>query len=106
MNAASLLCASLLCVTQPGPPPDRWFAEDKARHFFTSFAATSMAGGGARVLGIGRDNALLIGIGFGAAAGVGKEVHDARSGGRFSIPDLVWDVVGMGAAFLLLDATR
>jgi hypothetical protein len=33
---------------------------------------------------------------------VGKEIIDRRAGGQVSVPDLVWDAAGAGAASLLL----
>jgi uncharacterized protein YfiM (DUF2279 family) len=37
-----------------------------------------------------------------AAVGVGKEIHDARTGGDASVRDLVWDAAGAGAVTVLL----
>src|SRR5690625_7041301 len=39
--------------------PDRWFAEDKAQHFFLSFALTNAGYGGARLVGISHRPALV-----------------------------------------------
>jgi uncharacterized protein YfiM (DUF2279 family) len=37
--------------------------------------------------------------------GVGKEVHDRRTKGEFSVRDLAWDAAGAGSASLLLVRT-
>ncbi|HEX7050560.1 MAG TPA: hypothetical protein VF188_10190 [Longimicrobiales bacterium] len=88
------------------PEPDRWFAEDKLKHFFMSFAATNLAYGAARTAGLGKGAAVLAaGLGAGAA-GVGKELYDREHGGPFSHRDLVWDGLGIGAGLVLAVHTR
>ena len=47
-----LLCLCLSLSVSPQEPVDRWFAEDKAKHFLTSFAATTISAGAARMLGV------------------------------------------------------
>ncbi len=85
---------------------DAWFAEDKLRHFFMSFAATSFAYGAARTAGLGHGPAELAAGASAAAAGVWKEFHDRRRGGPFSYRDLAWDAVGIAAALILAVQTR
>jgi hypothetical protein len=41
-----------------------------------------------------------------AAVSIGKEVHDARSGGDASVKDLIWDAGGAAGASLLLHHTE
>lgn len=99
MNA----CILFLCMTlgrQAGPqPPDRFFGEDKLKHFFTSFVVTSLAASGARAAGLDADASLLVGVGTGATVGVLKEVSDLRrEGAQASLYDIVWDLGGVGAA--------
>lgn len=80
---------------------DRFFAEDKLMHFFTSFAATSLAASGARVAGFDARDSRRIGVATGAVLGVGKEIYDLdRPGETASVLDLVWDAggVALGAA--------
>lgn len=74
--------------------PDRWIAEDKVQHFAASFAATSMAYGGGRVVmeaSVARGSAAALAI----ALGIGKELADLRRGSRFSLKDLAWDAAGV-----------
>lgn len=86
--------------------PDPWFAEDKLRHFFMSFAATSFAYGAARTAGLDHGPAeVAAGVGA-AAAGVWKEFHDRSHGRRFSFRDLAWNGVGIAAALILAAQTR
>ncbi|HEX6938468.1 MAG TPA: hypothetical protein VF158_03590 [Longimicrobiales bacterium] len=88
------------------PPRDAWFAEDKLRHFFLSFAATSVAYGAARTAGLDHGPAeVAAGVGA-AAAGVWKEFHDRSLGRPFSRKDLVWDGLGILAAVVLATQTR
>lgn len=84
-------------ATTKAPPPesDRWFAEDKLKHFLMSFAVTSVGYAAARTAGFGHASALAVGTGAGAAAGVWKEARDRISGGDVSARDLVWDAVGV-----------
>lgn len=86
--------------------PDRWFAEDKLRHFFMSYATTQIAYGAARLAGAERDPALIGAAGASAAAGVWKEWRDRRLGGPFSGRDLVWDALGTGAGVAVASRIR
>lgn len=99
MNA----CILFLCMTLGRPlgqePADRFFGEDKLKHFFTSFVVTSLAASGARAAGLDADMSLLVGVGTGATVGVLKEVSDLRrEGATASLYDIVWDLGGVGAA--------
>lgn len=98
MNACLLfLCMSL--GRQPGAAPDRFFGEDKLKHFFTSFVVTSLAATGARAAGLDAGASMWVGVGAGASVGVLKEVSDLnREGATASIYDIVWDLGGVGAA--------
>jgi uncharacterized protein YfiM (DUF2279 family) len=100
-----LKIALLATVLAQPVPPDPWFGEDKLKHLFNSFVATSMAASGARLF-FDQPTSLYVGGGMGAGAGVLKEVHDARTGGIFSIRDLVWDAAGVVAAVALLRSGR
>jgi uncharacterized protein YfiM (DUF2279 family) len=95
-------CLLFLCMSlgrQPGGPPDRFFGEDKLKHFLTSFVVTSLAASGARAAGLDSDASLLVGVGAGATVGVLKEVSDLnREGATASLYDIVWDLGGVGAA--------
>jgi uncharacterized protein YfiM (DUF2279 family) len=85
------------------PPADRWFGEDKLRHFFSSFVITSVAASGARATGLTERQSLAVGIGVGGGLGIWKEVRDMRRPGETaSIRDLVWDAAGVAAAAVVV----
>lgn len=88
------------------PSGDRWFAADKAKHFFSAAFVQSVSFSGLRLTGIGRNGALVGATVVTSVVSVGKEVHDRRSGGEFSVKDLVWDAGGLLAASLLLHRTE
>lgn len=85
---------------------DPWLREDKAQHLFMSFALTTMTFGAARAAGLDARAAMPIAAGVTLAAGVGKEIHDKRSGRFFSIRDLAFDVAGVGLGLTLAAYTR
>lgn len=99
MNACILfLCLSLGRAGAP-QPADRFFGEDKLKHFVTSFIVTSLAVSGARAAGLDADASLWVGAGAGSTVGVIKEVSDLnREGAQASLYDIVWDLGGVGAA--------
>ena len=86
-------------------PDDRWLAEDKARHFSLSFAATAFAYGASRFAARPAEARLAAGA-VGLALGVGKEVVDVRRGTYFSLKDLVWDAAGVGLGLVLANQIR
>jgi putative lipoprotein len=83
-------------------PPDRWFGVDKLKHFVMSAFAQSVAFSALQYAGASRDAALGGSLAAGAALGVGRELHDRRVRGQFSVRDLTWDAAGLGAATLLV----
>lgn len=103
----SILFCLCLSIAPGARPADPWLAEDKLKHFFASFAATTLSASAARTAGADQGTSVV----FGSAAGVGfsvwKEVQDhRRPGGFFSYRDLVWDMAGVGAGAALLRQTR
>lgn len=87
--------------------PDSWLGADKLKHFFLSAFTQSLAYSVTQVTTKGSRSSLLLGASLASAAvGIGKEVHDRRSTGLFSVRDLAWDAAGAGAATLLLVQTR
>ena len=84
---------------------DPWFAGDKLQHFFTSAFVQSMSYGALRTAGLGHGAALAGASAASAVAGVGKEVHDFRTKGEFSVRDLTWDAAGAAASTVLLVRT-
>jgi uncharacterized protein YfiM (DUF2279 family) len=85
---------------------DRWFGEDKQRHFAMSFFVTSIGHAAGRMAGMDADAATLSGVVVAAAAGLGKEIHDRRGGGIFSVKDLVWDAAGIAVGAVLVRQAR
>lgn len=87
-------------------PSDHWFAGDKLQHFFSSAFVQSMSYASLRTAGVSHGAALAGASAASAVAGVGKEVHDLRTKGEFSLRDLTWDAAGAGAATVLLVRTQ
>jgi putative lipoprotein len=83
-------------------PHDSWFGPDKVQHFFASAFVQSMSYGSLRAAGASHGAALAGATATTAAVGVGKEIHDLRVKGDFSVRDLAWDAAGAGAATVLL----
>jgi len=81
---------------------DRWFAADKAKHFFTAALAQSMSFSALRAAGVSRTGSLVGATVVTGAVSVGKELYDLKFGGDPSLKDLTWDVAGMAAASALL----
>lgn len=101
-----MLCLCLSFSGRPGTP-DRFFAEDKLKHFAVSFAFTSMAASGARLAGLERTPSLVVGAGAGVALGMGKELRDrGQESETASLLDLTWDVLGVGAATAMVAQAR
>ena len=87
--------------------PSGWLGPDKLKHFFLSAFTQSLAYSVTQVTTKGSRSSLLLSASLATAAvGIGKEMHDRRSSGLFSVGDLAWDVAGAGAATLLLVQTR
>jgi len=83
-----------------------WFGADKLKHFFISAFIESLGFGGLQAVGADRGAALGGALGITAVAGVGREVHDRRTKGEFSLADLAWDAAGAGVALLVLSRTQ
>lgn len=105
MNLASFLFC--LCLAGGEPPPDRWFAEDKVKHFVASFVLTSLSASGARAAGLDAGASTWVGAGVGTAFGAWKEVRDSRvPGATVSLRDAAWDLAGVAAASALVSQVR
>jgi len=86
---------------------DSWFGTDKMKHFFLSAFVQSLSYSVIQVTTRGsRSSLVLSASAASAAAGIGKELHDRRVKGAFSVRDLAWDAAGIGTASLLLTHTR
>ena len=85
---------------------DSWWGPDKIKHFFISAFIESLAFSALQAIGAGRDAAFAGALGTTAAFALGREIHDKRTKGIFSVPDLTWDAAGGGAALLVLRSTQ
>ena len=88
------------------PAGDRWFGADKLQHFLVSAFVQSVSFATLEAAGADRRTALAGATVGTLAIGVGKEWHDRRGGGLFSVRDLAWDAAGVGAASLMLVHTE
>ena len=91
---------------QEHPTGDKWFAPDKAKHFFMAAFVQSASFGGLRAVGVGRSGSLVGASAVSSGLSIGKEIRDGRSGGSASGKDLVWDVAGIIAASAVLNRTE
>jgi putative lipoprotein len=91
---------SSLIYPSPQRRNDPWFGRDKVRHLGASAAIQIIGFGVLRSARLGQRPALVLAGVTTLAAGVGKELHDRRSGGHPSVRDLAWDLTGLalGAA--------
>jgi putative lipoprotein len=86
---------------------DPWFGTDKMKHFFLSAFIQSLSYSVIQVTTRGSRSSLLLSASAASAAvGIGKEIHDSRVKGEFSVRDLTWDAAGIGTASLMLSHTR
>lgn len=88
------------------PAGDRWFAADKAKHFFMAAFIQSASFSALRAAGATRGQSLAGATAVTAALSVGKELYDRRSGGDPSWKDLTWDAAGLLVASSMLHQTR
>jgi uncharacterized protein YfiM (DUF2279 family) len=87
-------------------PGDSRFSRDKVEHFFVSAFVQSVSYSVLRTAHASREDALVGASAMTVVVGVGKELHDQRSGENFSVRDLAWDAAGAGAATVLLSRAR
>ena len=85
--------------------PDRWFGEDKFKHFAFSYMITVGAFAGARFI-TGQEESIMIGAGLGLAAGIAKELYDRRTNRSASMRDLLWDAAGVATGIIIASHTR
>jgi uncharacterized protein YfiM (DUF2279 family) len=90
----------------PGGGGNSWLSADKLKHFFVSAFVQSVSYSALRTAHASRHGALAGASAVTLIVGVGKEIHDDRSGESFSVRDLAWDAAGAGAATALLSRTR
>jgi len=85
---------------------DRWFARDKAQHFFMAAFIQTSAFGALRAAGLTRNASLAGATVATSAVSVGKELWDRTHHGDPSVKDLTWDAAGMAAATALVARAR
>ncbi|HEU4586683.1 MAG TPA: hypothetical protein VFR95_13095 [Gemmatimonadaceae bacterium] len=101
-----VLVLSLWIPGGAGQGGDSWLSSDKVKHFFMSAFVQSVSYSALRTARVSHDGALVGASALTLTAGVVKEIHDDRSGERFSVRDLAWDAAGAGAATVLLAQSR
>lgn len=104
MRALALLFTLHFGDEHPGG--DRWFSPDKAKHFFMAAFVQSASFSALRSTGLRWKGSIAGASAVTAAVSVGKEVHDARTGGDASVKDLIWDVGAAAGATVLLRQTE
>lgn len=107
MNLLFSLCvAGNLVCAQAAVVHDSWFGPDKIKHFFMSAFIESVTYSALQAARVNHRPALSGAIGVTMAIGVGREIHDSRNPkNHFSIQDLTWDAIGVGAGSVLLSHT-
>jgi uncharacterized protein YfiM (DUF2279 family) len=85
---------------------DHWLGADKLKHFFLSAFVESVSYSVLRTTDVRHDPAIVAASAITLGVGIGKEVHDHRSYGLFSVKDLSWDVAGGTAAAAVLVHTK
>jgi len=104
MRALALLISLHFGDEHPGG--DRWFSPDKAKHFFMAAFVQSASFSALRSTGLKWNGSIAGATAMTAIVSIGKEVHDARTGGDASVKDLVWDAAGGAGASVLLHQTE
>jgi hypothetical protein len=91
---------------QKPKPADPIFGVDKVKHFFIAGFVESMSFAGMQATGSNRSTARVAALSATAIVSVGREIHDKKTKGLFSIRDLAWDAIGASAALLVLNKTQ
>src|SRR5829696_1583304 len=92
----------LALALQLTKPPDHWFGADKIKHLFVAAFTQTVAYNALQAAKVDHGGAMAGAWAVTTAVSVGKEIHDRRTTGLFSVRDLVWDAAGAGVASLLL----
>ena len=100
------MTSSVAAAQSQPKPADPLFGVDKVKHFFIAGFVETMTFSGLQAAGANRTSARDAAIGAAAAVSFGREIHDRRTKGLFSVKDLVWDAIGAGAALLVINKTR
>src|SRR3954463_13542077 len=99
MNQLCGLCLAInLVYAQAVPVHDSWFGADKIKHFFMSVFVESVTYSALQASRVNHRAAMGGAISVTMAVGVGREIHDKRTPGKwFSYQDLTWDAIGAAA---------
>jgi hypothetical protein len=87
-------------------PADPVFGVDKVKHFFIAGFVESMTFASMQAAGSNRSAARVSAISATAVVSIGREIHDKRKKGLFSLRHLAWDAIGAGAALIVLNKTQ
>ncbi len=92
--------------THSAKPREAAFGPDKVKHFLIAGFVESVTFAGLQASGANRNVARSGALAAVAGAVIGRELHDRKTKGLFSIPDLVWGALGAGATLLILNKTQ
>lgn len=82
---------------------DKFFAEDKLKHFSLCFFLTNIIYQEARYdLKMKEKESIYLGISVPLGIGIFKEFYDKKNHGLFSLKDVFWDITGVVSAFFLI----
>lgn len=87
-------------------PPDRWFGNDKAKHYFSAVFVQSISFTAMRSAGLSHRASFAGATLTAGAASVGKEIWDRGGRGTPSWKDLTWDAAGMATAAVVIRRTQ
>ena len=85
---------------------DPWLGADKLKHFLASAFVQSVSYSALRATGVRNGPALVGATAVTLSVGAGKELWDRAGHGDPSVRDFTWDVLGAGAASVMLNRSR
>jgi hypothetical protein len=102
-----LVAAPMVTEAQSRPrPADPVFGVDKVKHFFIAGVVETMTFSGLQAAGANRSPARAGAVGAAVIASLGREFHDRKTKGLFSLRDLAWDAIGASAALMVINKVR
>ena len=101
-----LSSSASLAQTHATKPKEPAFGPDKVKHFLIAGFVETVAFSGLQAVGASRSTARSGALAAVTGASIGREIHDRKAKGLFSIPDLIWDALGAGAALLIINKTQ
>jgi hypothetical protein len=106
LTVLAALALAFPLEAQSPRPADPLFGVDKVKHFFIAGFVESMTFAGMQSLGSSRSTARISAITATSIVSIGREIHDKKKKGLFSVRDLAWDAIGAGAALAVLNKTQ